>query len=146
MKFYTNLLPILIVISMSMLNGCKHDPEQNASPRLIVENPTKKSILIILNNATDHVIYLDKAKKQPAASAGWASQLDPGKYSVLLTEQDSFIFTCKNEKYETIDCHHAITFKIKPILNRSKVSQGSYWITENKTKHQLDKLFNKEKF
>lgn len=95
--------------------------------------------IYIFQNISKKLVLLNRYLRfDPGVSAGWATELLPGRWSAILLDQSPFTLTCQFKQgidYRKISCKHVI--KVWPISSFSSSNKqrplGSYWIAENKT-------------
>ena len=89
-----------------------------------------KPAIYLFKNVGLFPILIDNVY-HPGASAGFASYLNPKRWSVLMLNRGYFALHCINIAHGVItplDCHKIVTTYRVP---NPMTSQGNYWITEN---------------
>ncbi len=103
----------------------------------IILNPGSKSgqSLYLLNNTSESDFWITHPVKDPGASAGWTSNLDPGNWSAFTANIPDFELTCTKTGQGSLDnlpCRKVIQMcrisnpAFKPDMN------GNYWVSEDK--------------
>jgi hypothetical protein len=105
-------------------------------------NEPQISIYIFYNKSKKTIILNRKQKKDPGASAGWASELNPGRSSALLINKD-FPLQCQTNlnTYQTTPCERALNIRhlIKKFDGPIDRQLSSYWLSENKSPAETEK-------
>ncbi len=136
------------LISVSFLN-CKADNEDNAFPEncartgfeyrggSVVLNTDAQSSqgLYLLNNTSDSDYWITHPVKDPGASAGWTSDINPGNWSAFTVNIPGFELTCVKtgqSSMKTLTCE-----KVLKVCRISKPSfepdmRGNYRVSEDK--------------
>jgi len=99
--------------------------------------------LFLFYNRDKQAVWLDHPVSHPSASAGWASKLQPGKWSALLVSDPRFQVSCnymnKKGQYRRMTCDKAIIVchmrQIK-MKNQDK-NNGNFWAGENRSLTEL---------
>lgn len=105
---------------------------------LHVEKDHEPNIYFLHNVSKSVFLWLNHEKRDPSASAGWGSQLKPGKWSALMVSQPRFKLTCAqlvNNAMITISCEGILTAcHIDHFDNHSGAAVNTtFWIVENAT-------------
>jgi hypothetical protein len=136
------------LLSVSFLN-CKAD---NASDKL-PENCTRAGFeyrgdsvtlntgkqpsqgLYLLNNISDSDYWVTHPVKDPGASAGWTSDINPGNWSAFTANIPGFELTCVKtgqSSMETLSCEKVLKVcRISNPVFKPDMS-GNYWVSEDK--------------
>lgn len=114
----------------------------NSNRVLLNTQAPKNSLqLFFIHNISNESIWLDKAnKKGMGMQAGWASQLDGGKWSALLLagNQASFQLSCSNTDMKSVDCSKYMAVShANSVTYGAAVTHSSYWATENQSSDNL---------
>ena len=97
--------------------------------------------LYLFHNISEKDIWLNHPLgKDPGASAGWASNLNPGNWSAFTVNKDDFALNCSimNEgSVEALSCEKALSVCeiSSPVFKGG--NQGSYWVAEDKPLNAL---------
>lgn len=98
-----------------------------------------KASLYFINNTSEHDVWLTHTQKEPAASAGWASELASGKWSAIQMDRNGFAFDCTESRpghEQRVACQDVIAVcKQQATLNAKE--KGSFWVAENLPLKQL---------
>ena len=136
------------LISVSFLN-CKAGNANNKFPEnctpagfeyrgnsIVLNTDTQSSQgLYLLNNTSDSDYWITHPVKDPGASAGWTSDINPGNWSAFTVNIPGFELTCMKtgqSSMETLPCE-----KVLKVCRISKPSfkpdmSGNYWVSEDK--------------
>lgn len=126
--------------------GCVTKNYEFNGKNLVLTEDSSKQSLFLFNNISDTDFWLNHpVTKNPGASAGWASSLEPGNWSALNISGvlENFEITCatmnEDGKLNYLDCRNAIkTCRVKdPVFDSD--SSGSYWVAEDKSLDELIK-------
>lgn len=98
-----------------------------------------KPSLYLINNQSEHDLWLIHTQKNPSASAGWTSQLSPGKWTAIMMDRKGFTFSCTESRpghEQRVACSNAIAVCLQQAKLPSK-NGGAYWVAENLPIKQL---------
>jgi hypothetical protein len=142
------LLVSAFFISISFLN-CKAGKESAAFPEnctrtgfeyrvdgVILNTDDQSSQgLYLLHNKSDSDYRVTHPVKDPGASAGWTSDLNPGNWSAFTVNIPGFELTCMKSgqsTMETLDCEKVLSVcRISNPVFKPDMS-GNYWVSEDK--------------
>ncbi len=118
--------------------GCVEKGLQFNDKNLVISIDSEQS-LYLFQNISDKSFWLNHAvTKDPGASAGWASEIGPGNWSVLTISgnRGDFLMNCSEIRDGTVDyldCKNLV--KVCRLIDAEFNSEnsGSYWIAENKS-------------
>lgn len=115
------------------------------------KNPlATKTQLLLLTNVRKQPIYIDMYKKDPGASAGWLTRLDPQNWSALTTGMKHFAFVCLqqngNKGLRKVDCGHYINGCWMTVNRKPHPNDGSYWVVDNKLLQAAYLIMNQRGF
>ena len=99
----------------------------------------KKQQLYLVTNTSKHTIWLTHTKKDPGASAGWASQLAPNQWSALAMDRVGFVFDCTESKpghEQRVACQDVLAVCLQSATFPAKLP-GAFWVAENLPLDQL---------
>ena len=141
-------LLLLIFISLSMLN-CKASNGNADFPENCIQtgfkyknngvtlNTDSKSSqgLYLLNNKSDSDYWVTHPVKDPSASAGWTSDINPGNWSAFTSNMPEFELTCMKtgqSSMETLSCEKVLRVcRIQDPVFKPDMT-GNYWVSEDK--------------
>lgn len=108
----------------------------------IILNKEAKSHLFVFHNTSKQSLWLVHESAHPSASAGWTSQIDPDRWTVLLLSKANFALTCHLVNSKTaqasVSCKRYVSVKkMKNYQIPDKAKNMSYWVVENVTKSEL---------
>lgn len=90
------------------------------------------SLLAVFHNQSSEKIIINRTISNPSASAGWSSELDANRSSVLFINKGDFILNClkKNKlaNYEKLECKKVLKTTLSTV---NITSSSSYWVVEN---------------
>jgi hypothetical protein len=112
-----------------------------------VPNTTESKIYYLKNNSSKSV-WIDHPVKNASANAGWSSYLRPGKWSVLVLDKKDFAMSCaviQPGKVDYLNCAQALSVCMPPQILVKSARKGSYWLLEDKTWEELQKIMEKKK-
>lgn len=91
--------------------------------------------LYLLNNKSDSDYWVTHPVKDPGASAGWTSDINPGNWSAFTSNTAGFELTCMKtgqSSMETLSCEKVLRVcRVKDPVFKPDMS-GSYWVSEDK--------------
>lgn len=99
-------------------------------------NKTKPSTtpIYLIKNTSTLTMMLDRATPSHGAGAGWATTIEPGKWSAIAISQPHFGLKCsafsKGKAYLT-SCSELKVCELP--MDKSFVKDGNFWVAENKT-------------
>ena len=102
-----------------------------------------RSNVYLLHNTSAQSFWIDHPIKNPSASAGWSSQIDPGHYSVLMLAMSpkGFALSCTQlarGKVNTLSCKKVLSVSPLKIYSMPKgFYHGSFWLVENVTRSAI---------
>lgn len=107
-----------------------------------------KSKIYLLHNKSRLPILVDHPVAHPSASAGWASKIDPNRWSAFMTNRHYFKFTCaviySRYKSKKISCAKVLKISQIKILKAPRdFLDTSFWLAENKNYHDIMKRINR---
>jgi hypothetical protein len=96
---------------------------------------TPKQNLYLLNNTSDSDFWITHPVKDPGASAGWTSNLNPDNWSAFTVNVPDFELTCTKTgqgSLDSIPCKKVIKLcrVINPVFKPDM--SGNYWVSEDK--------------
>ncbi len=98
--------------------------------------------LYLLNNKSESDYWVTHPVKDPGASAGWTSDLNPGNWSAFTSNIPGFELTCMKtgqSSMETLSCEKVLRVcRIENPVFKPDMS-GNYWVSEDKP---LDAVLN----
>lgn len=120
-----------------------YDTAQTAIVKNEIKLKAEGQQWFIFHNDSAQTIWLNAVIKNPSASAGWGSKIDPKMYSLLALSDKNLQFTCgelNQQKFSVVSCDKYL--HIAQILStaQEKPVVGSYWVVENAS---LDSLRQK---
>jgi hypothetical protein len=103
----------------------------------VILNPgsKQKQSLYLICNTSDSDFWLTHPVKDPSASAGWNSDIDPGNWSAFTVNMPDFELTCTKSgqgSLDTLPCKRVIKMCriTKPVFKPDM--NGNYWVSEDK--------------
>lgn len=102
--------------------GYRLQTEKNATP-----------VIYLFKNQAEYPIILNHHKKNPGAGAGWASILNPNKWSALFITENNFTLRCdrlEDKHYKAAECK-LLVCSWDGIMPNNKM--GNYWVAEDQT-------------
>jgi hypothetical protein len=91
--------------------------------------------LYLLNNKSESDYWITHPVKDPGASAGWTSDINPGNWSAFTVNIPNFELTCMKSgqsTMETLDCEKVLRVcRISNPAFKPDMS-GNYWVSEDK--------------
>jgi len=145
----TFILFVLLLLGFTTANadqttwppkGCgeQHFAFQQNVITLGTDQKSNHLYLYVFYNSSNFPFIINHEPKHPAASAGWASQINPHHFSALLSNQPNFTMTCGR-----ITPGHYQYYQCKALLKACAISQfttpdnssGSYWAAENQNSY-----------
>ena len=137
-----------VLILIPFLN-CKADDVNNSFPEkctrsgfeyrggsVILNSDSQNSqSLYLLNNISDSDYWFTHPVKDPGASAGWTSGLNPGNWSAFTANTPDFELTCVKtgqSSNETLPCEKVLRVcRVSNPVFKSDMG-GNYWVSEDK--------------
>jgi len=101
------------------------------SAKAITLHPNQPSNVYLIYNASAQPVWLNH-ESSSGVSAGWASQIWPAHYSVLVLGQSKKLFTlsCQAASFKPLACDGRV--RVWSLGVRSlKPLAGGYWLSEN---------------
>ena len=141
-------LVMMILISLSILS-CRGDSDDADFPDNctqtgfeyksggVILNTDSKSqqSLYLLNNKSDSDYWITHPVKDPGASAGWTTDINPGNWSAFTVNIQDFEITCTKtgqSSMETLPCEKVLRVcRITNPVFKPDMS-GNYWVSEDK--------------
>lgn len=139
---------LIILVSITIL-CCRSDNENADFPAncaetgfeyksggVILNTDTKsQQSLYLLNNKSDSDYWVTHPVKDPGASAGWTSDINPGNWSAFTVNVPSFELTCMKtgqSSMDTLSCEKVLRIcRIQDPVFKPDMS-GNYWVSEDK--------------
>lgn len=113
--------------------------QHTASPRLYA-----------IHNMTHDTIWLTHERKHPSASAGWSSELAPGRWSAILVTGRKFDLQCniqtRSGKMMMMPCERMVWVCQYSDFDSKNPIGGGYWVAENLMYHELSAHITKRGF
>lgn len=88
----------------------------------------------LIKNTSLTKIWVNHETEDASASAGWAIELQPGKWSALMLDKQSFELSCVELKpgaEQIISCQSVLQICQVQHVQYTSDSKGSYWAAEN---------------
>lgn len=119
-KMRLNIILILLSLVFSTIA---------ASSNLKLSSHAPPQYWIIKNNSQQSLILNHPDGEVGVAHAGWGSELQPGKFSVLYLNAPSFLLSCRNyHRFVKLDCYQVLqVLSVPTMLHRD----STYWRVEN---------------
>lgn len=140
-RIYRSLLLCLLLVTISACSA------ESKGRHLTFNIPADDQLIVALHNQGSESITVDHVEPDPGASAGWASELSPNHWSLLMIannrrRQHPFIMECyrfdKHHNLKHLNCSHYINYQYLHLKLPDKLSNGgSFWLTENKAPGKL---------
>ncbi|MFN3234251.1 MAG: hypothetical protein ACE365_02400 [Gammaproteobacteria bacterium] len=142
MKNILLLLFILPAFVFAFPKNCTTDNIVYDKGVLKIANKKQAQQVILIQNKSKQVFWLNHEMPQPSASAGWASRIQPGHWSALALDKNTFSLVCTAMKPGDVyyfDCQKKITAcqLASTKVTQLKINGGTYWWREDMTKEQL---------
>ena len=139
---YADLPGRAIALQNPMLPSCQNNYYTYVDHQLQLNNNGQPGqYYFLLTNTSQAVVLLNRQFKTPGASAGWATQLSPGKTTILALNIPRFNLSCtayRPPRIANVDCQSVLNVCTYPV---QKNIVGSYWLAENIEANQaLDKF------
>jgi hypothetical protein len=99
--------------------------------------------LYLIKNTAASKIWLNHETERVSASAGWATELEPGNWTAIMLAKQPFDIVCVELKpgaEQHISCQATLSVCQMEYAKFSAASKGSYWVAENLS---LEKLLDK---
>ncbi|MEQ9619344.1 MAG: hypothetical protein RIG61_09245 [Deltaproteobacteria bacterium] len=102
----------------------------------LILNTGSGQALYLFHNISEKDIWLNHpVGKDPGASAGWASNINPGSWSAFAVNKNGFALNCSKmneDSVEGLSCEKVLSVCeiSNPVFKND--NQGSYWVAENK--------------
>lgn len=103
----------------------------------IILNPGAKpeQSLYLIINTSESDFWLSRPVKDPGASAGWTSNINPGNWSAFTVNMPDFELTCTKTGRGSLD-----NLPCKKVLKLCRITNpvfkpdmsGNYWVSEDK--------------
>lgn len=143
MKQIVLLMSFIFCNTLAFAGQSAYDTAQTAIVKSEIRLNAQGQQWFIFHNDSAQTIWLNAVIKNPSASAGWSSKIDPKKYSLLALSDKDLQFTCgelNQQKFSVVACDKYL--HIAQILStaQEKSVVGSYWVVENAS---LDSLRQK---
>lgn len=125
--------------SQTLPFACNEDGVNYQAPEYMLVSKSKRGRAYFIHNTSEQVVLVNHEKDHDlGVSAGWASTIAPGNWSVILISDPNFNLTCQvpqaNDQFVSEPCGKLLTIcepKEQRLLPRA--GSGSYWIIENVT-------------
>jgi|GEM_PF-2392590 len=104
------------------------------------QKPAPQQLFWIKNNSST-VIWINHEADEISASAGWATELMPKKWTALMLDRNSFSLKCVEIKpgaEQVIDCSEVLFICRQHSIDYPTKSKGSYWAAENSTLDEVE--------
>ncbi len=103
----------------------------------------KDSVWVFHNKSHLKVSLNRVLLKNPGLQAGWGSELQPGRWSVLVLNQPEFRLSCRSRSNSS--CRHVLEIYRLNLLKPPRAGfDSSYWLLENQSCAALKKAFQEE--
>jgi len=119
----------------TILSKCMPEGFTFQDNQIIFNSDKLASRIFLIHNVSNGKVMINHIKADPGASAGWASAIDKGNWSVLVMGQANFSMGCmiySPPKFGLIDCQKVISVCAMP-----STLSSSGWLAENGS---LDKI------
>lgn len=116
--------------------GCAESGFRYEGERVIL-NPGAgdKEGLFLLHNVTGEAFQVTHPVKNPGASAGWASEIGPGRWSAFAAGAEDFALMCVKPEagdMKTLPCEEVLKVCGLPNPEMPSDLSGSFWASEDK--------------
>ena len=140
---------VLTILLSVLMAGCRMDNENADFPEnctqtgfeykdggVILNTDSKTSQgLYLLNNKSDSDYWITHPVKNPGASAGWTSDINPGNWSAFTVNIPGFELACMKtgqSSMDTLSCEKVLRVcRIQDPVFKPDMS-GNYWVSEDK--------------
>lgn len=102
----------------------------------------KKQTVYLIQNTGNAKIWLNHEAENKSASAGWATELESGKWTALSLAETPFDLACVELRpgaEQFIACETTLKVCKMQRLRFMETATGSYWLVENVT---IDRLYD----
>lgn len=99
-----------------------------------------KEGLFLLHNASDAAFQVTHPVKNVGASAGWTSEIGPGKWSAFTAGSEDFALVCVKPEagdVKTLPCEEVLKVCELPNPEMPSDLSGSFWVSEDKELNAL---------
>lgn len=116
--------------------GCLESGFKQAGGEVVL-NPgaADKQSLFLLHNVTDGALQVTHPVKNVGASAGWTSEINPGRWSAFAADSENFALSCMqftDGKMKTLPCEKMLKVCELPNPKMPADLSGSFWVSEDK--------------
>lgn len=97
-------------------------------------NKAAEQQLFLLKNLAATKVWINHETEHTSASAGWAIELEPGKWTALMLDQQPFELKCAEVKpgsEQLISCQLVLQICQMQHVEYGVNTKGSYWAAEN---------------
>ena len=102
----------------------------------------KKDAVVFLHNVGSKKLWVTHPVKEASASAGWASELDPKRWSGLYLpkSEGSFALACVQSEpghEQHVPCSSTLQICVLTVDKKPKTATSAFWAVENQAKSAL---------
>jgi hypothetical protein len=142
------LFSLSTVVLAADANVCMPAEVKAQNKNIILPGVTESHTIKVyfVHNTSDKSLWIDHPSDSGSAKAGWASFIQPGKWSALQLNRKNFILSCAVINPGQVDyqnCSKVVTICIPQQMVVSSKQRGSYWLVENKLWDGLLKALEK---
>ncbi|MCL4243651.1 MAG: hypothetical protein KJ002_00725 [Candidatus Dadabacteria bacterium] len=117
-------------------SGFRHEDGQ------VILNPGAgdKESIFLLHNISDGTFQVTHPVKNPGASAGWTSEIGPGRWSAFAAGSEDFRLSCVQPvdgNMKTLPCEKVLAVCGLPNPRMPSDLSGSFWVSEDKELNAL---------
>lgn len=117
-------------------DGCTRTGFEYRGGSVILNTDSRSSQnLYLLNNKSDSDYWITHPVKDPGASAGWTSDINPGNWSAFTVNIPAFELSCMKtgqSAMETLSCEKVLRVcRVSNPVFKPETS-GNYWVSEDK--------------
>lgn len=151
MKVKTGTALIVAILTLISFTNCQAEESKYSFPEgcassgfefrendliLNTDSGSAQSLYLFHNISASGILLNHPAGEDPGASAGWASMLGSGKWSVFTVNKGDFVLNCSvtgQGEFRPLKCEDVLTacrFE-NPVFKQGQ--GGGYWVVEDKT-------------
>jgi hypothetical protein len=141
--FFILILTLSKLALATSIPGCVSTQTKNQGKNIIlpgVDQPRTTQIYF-LHNISSKSLWIDHPLEgKQSAKAGWASFVQPGKWSALILNRKDFVISCaiiEPGKVNYQECAKAVAVCTPEKTTFDSKRKGSYWLAEDKTYEDL---------
>ena len=116
-------------------SGCLASGFKHGGGEIVLNPDSEKQGLFLLHNVSGETFQVTHPVSGGTASAGWTSEISPGRWSAFAADSKDFTLSCMqfvDGSMKTLQCEKVLKVCELPNPKMPPDLSGSFWVSEDK--------------